>query len=127
MLDNNFISPQKGCIHLRQYKISLYSKSVLIKTLNFYCIIVEPVNRISFNQLSTFKLTIPISRCGNIFSKTFVHIKARPKNNIVNITCFQKVFPLFTESNHRSEEHTSELQSRINLVCRLLLEKKKKT
>ena len=25
----------------------------------------------------------------------------------------------------RSEEHTSELQSRINLVCRLLLEKKK--
>src|SRR5690606_41399575 len=29
--------------------------------------------------------------------------------------------------NIRSEEHTSELQSRENLVCRLLLEKKKKT
>src|SRR5690554_519172 len=28
---------------------------------------------------------------------------------------------------HRSEEHTSELQSRPHLVCRLLLEKKKKT
>src|SRR3989454_2327789 len=28
---------------------------------------------------------------------------------------------------HRSEEHTSELQSPCNLVCRLLLEKKKKT
>src|SRR2546429_7045492 len=27
---------------------------------------------------------------------------------------------------HRSEEHTSELQSRLHLVCRLLLEKKKK-
>src|SRR6266536_4391476 len=27
---------------------------------------------------------------------------------------------------HRSEEHTSELQSRVDLVCRLLLEKKKK-
>src|SRR5437868_12602115 len=27
----------------------------------------------------------------------------------------------------RSEEHTSELQSRFDLVCRLLLEKKKKT
>src|SRR2546430_9951350 len=26
---------------------------------------------------------------------------------------------------HRSEEHTSELQSQSNLVCRLLLEKKK--
>src|SRR2546422_5398632 len=28
---------------------------------------------------------------------------------------------------NRSEEHTSELQSRLHLVCRLLLEKKKKT
>src|SRR2546429_1129681 len=27
--------------------------------------------------------------------------------------------------NNRSEEHTSELQSRLHLVCRLLLEKKK--
>src|SRR5256885_12192852 len=31
------------------------------------------------------------------------------------------------KSNLRSEEHTSELQSPCNLVCRLLLEKKKKT
>src|SRR5260370_39229930 len=29
-------------------------------------------------------------------------------------------------SGARSEEHTSELQSHLNLVCRLLLEKKKK-
>src|SRR5438105_11720587 len=28
--------------------------------------------------------------------------------------------------HRRSEEHTSELQSRVDLVCRLLLEKKKK-
>src|SRR2546430_10089401 len=31
------------------------------------------------------------------------------------------------DSVSRSEEHTSELQSQSNLVCRLLLEKKKKT
>src|SRR5260370_23283235 len=31
------------------------------------------------------------------------------------------------ERRLRSEEHTSELQSHLNLVCRLLLEKKKKT
>src|SRR2546422_6805975 len=31
------------------------------------------------------------------------------------------------ECRVRSEEHTSELQSRLHLVCRLLLEKKKKT
>src|SRR2546422_2949623 len=34
---------------------------------------------------------------------------------------------LTTPSLARSEEHTSELQSRLHLVCRLLLEKKKKT
>src|SRR5690606_41998034 len=34
---------------------------------------------------------------------------------------------LVAQSGTRSEEHTSELQSRENLVCRLLLEKKNKT
>src|SRR2546429_9631347 len=32
-----------------------------------------------------------------------------------------------TVTPRRSEEHTSELQSRLHLVCRLLLEKKKQT
>src|SRR5690606_1386268 len=41
--------------------------------------------------------------------------------------CFLGVLPqsLFDTQIARSEEHTSELQSRENLVCRLLLEKKK--
>src|SRR2546422_1157249 len=34
--------------------------------------------------------------------------------------------PRRREHDVRSEEHTSELQSRLHLVCRLLLEKKKK-
>src|SRR5687768_18195436 len=33
--------------------------------------------------------------------------------------------PELTKQPERSEEHTSELQSRLHLVCRLLLEKKK--
>src|SRR3989449_2091980 len=33
---------------------------------------------------------------------------------------------IILRQNRRSEEHTSELQSRLHLVCRLLLEKKKK-
>src|SRR2546426_7612622 len=33
----------------------------------------------------------------------------------------------WTQAAERSEEHTSELQSPCNLVCRLLLEKKKNT
>src|SRR5260370_8525202 len=32
---------------------------------------------------------------------------------------------IFMQTLTRSEEHTSELQSHLNLVCRLLLEKKK--
>src|SRR2546429_5146440 len=43
--------------------------------------------------------------------------------------CLERLYQLrkLMEKNGRSEEHTSELQSRLHLVCRLLLEKKKKT
>src|SRR5690554_2692781 len=40
-------------------------------------------------------------------------------------TIFSDDEVLLNELNERSEEHTSELQSRPHLVCRLLLEKKK--
>src|SRR2546430_3480857 len=36
------------------------------------------------------------------------------------------LWKIFADESERSEEHTSELQSQSNLVCRLLLEKKKK-
>src|SRR2546430_10100970 len=36
-----------------------------------------------------------------------------------------RTMPRSSRSTSRSEEHTSELQSQSNLVCRLLLEKKK--
>src|SRR5690554_7048170 len=52
------------------------------------------------------------------------------QNELVSEKEFQKVKNQiendFYSSNSRSEEHTSELQSRPHLVCRLLLEKKKK-
>src|SRR5439155_21035203 len=40
-------------------------------------------------------------------------------------TCFASPAPSRSRFSARSEEHTSELQSRGHLVCRLLLEKKK--
>src|SRR2546429_5732900 len=43
------------------------------------------------------------------------------------ISAFQSQQGLPSLHPHRSEEHTSELQSRLHLVCRLLLEKKTKT
>src|ERR1039457_7573995 len=42
-----------------------------------------------------------------------------------NLGSFLRCY-LPAEIDHRSEEHTSELQSPCNLVCRLLLEKKRK-
>src|SRR2546429_4504632 len=41
--------------------------------------------------------------------------------------CSSRHRPAASRSLHRSEEHTSELQSRLHLVCRLLLEKKNRT
>src|SRR5690606_40047191 len=54
-----------------------------------------------------------------------------PDQYVLSKAEFEKLFPYdeYEESENperfRSEEHTSELQSRENLVCRLLLEKKK--
>src|SRR5690606_40790487 len=49
-------------------------------------------------------------------------------NSTVTVTDYQGIFHYGNGDLKflRSEEHTSELQSRENLVCRLLLEKKKK-
>src|SRR5260370_2784469 len=44
------------------------------------------------------------------------------QNTCVTPCPMQPSLPL---REHRSEEHTSELQSNLNIVCRLLLEKKK--
>src|SRR2546430_10827746 len=43
----------------------------------------------------------------------------------LDVTC-ERYFHGTRQPDVRSEEHTSELQSQSNLVCRLLLEKKKK-
>src|SRR2546422_1162661 len=50
---------------------------------------------------------------------------AASENDYVNGEWFPRVHATF-DRGWRSEEHTSELQSRLHLVCRLLLEKKKK-
>src|SRR2546422_3674700 len=47
-------------------------------------------------------------------------------NGVGKTTVAGKLAGLYGRQGKRSEEHTSELQSRLHLVCRLLLEKKKK-
>src|SRR5689334_24837089 len=48
----------------------------------------------------------------------------RLRNPVLNQ--LRRFLPTHKLKHHRSEEHTSELQSQFHLVCRLLLEKKKK-
>src|SRR5207247_2890916 len=64
-----------------------------------------------------------IATCQNsiapISSRTSLTRSYRPTDTPPDVTTTSPVAP-------RSEEHTSELQSRVDLVCRLLLEKKKK-
>src|SRR5690606_40759726 len=57
-------------------------------------------------------MTLPMQRKGDQTKRPLQ--KQRPRHG-----------PSFPPTFMRSEEHTSELQSRENLVCRLLLEKKK--
>src|SRR5207249_8901234 len=56
--------------------------------------------------------------------------RVRARSSAINIRgSHVKAFPsrpLYATGLIRSEEHTSELQSRFDLVCRLLLEKKKR-
>src|SRR5687768_18085523 len=54
---------------------------------------------------------------------------AAPTDQLVavgGVVLGQLLNPVGGQTDVRSEEHTSELQSRLHLVCRLLLEKKKK-
>src|SRR5215510_6564049 len=50
----------------------------------------------------------------------------RPEMSMISAPCGAAGTPGTDSTSGRSEEHTSELQSRGHLVCRLLLEKKKK-
>src|SRR5256885_8366035 len=73
-----------------------------------------------------------------IFSFFFLMIRRPPRSTLFPYTTlFRSAFPCWPSGaragrrvlprscSRRSEEHTSELQSPCNLVCRLLLEKKK--
>src|SRR2546430_4313174 len=66
-----------------------------------------------------------------LFPYTTLFRSARPSNstnsgNGVNFSARRASNPAtFSSRKARSEEHTSELQSQSNLVCRLLLEKKR--
>src|SRR5437762_9637050 len=50
----------------------------------------------------------------------------RDPSNVIALSKTAELYGILNRRDDRSEEHTSELQSPMYLVCRLLLEKKKK-
>src|SRR5260370_32630089 len=81
-----------------------------------------------FNDTATTEIytlslhdALPISDIANVFSPSGFEQGVETLDNTQNPI---DLSPL--QTTPRSEEHTSELQSHLNLVCRLLLEKKKK-
>src|SRR5260370_12351149 len=79
----------------------------------------RPPRSTLFPYTTLFRSTpVGLSSSGIRGSERRIAIQSRPEKRNC---CFQTAHIL------RSEEHTSELQSHLNLVCRLLLEKKKKT
>src|SRR2546428_9472235 len=73
--------------------------------------------RSAFNDIPSEELSV----FGDPFAQGIhKHRPQRPAEPCVR----RDVKPRFLAGQYRSEEHTSELQSRSDLVCRLLLEKK---
>src|SRR2546429_5278238 len=81
----------------------------------FYCV---PARR-KFLKSDTTEL-------GHIASLVTHYALANPSRQFILSTPTQEVINC-APAEKRSEEHTSELQSRLHLVCRLLLEKKKQS
>src|SRR5437868_12620691 len=72
----------------------------------------------SFGPDTTISMNVAAKQAGN---PEFM----RPFAEALEATGFPTRFLIEVTEDARSEEHTSELQSRFDLVCRLLLEKKK--
>src|SRR5207249_11525284 len=78
--------------------------------------------------------SFPTRRSSDLAARSRERRRSDPPVALVDAACRgrddrrnrnRRVAALAEGTRHRSEEHTSELQSRFDLVCRLLLEKKK--
>src|SRR3989449_3777862 len=71
----------------------------------------------------TVLLAVPLAVTGALATLLVAALLHRPGGTI---NLYSEIGMVLLIGLVRSEEHTSELQSRLHLVCRLLLEKKKK-
>src|SRR2546430_4286556 len=79
-----------------------------------------------FNDTATTEIyTLSLHDALPISSKVIEHQGVYSESKCCCTTVPMPAVDVGEGHTHRSEEHTSELQSQSNLVCRLLLEKKK--
>src|SRR5699024_12275866 len=104
---SRFISPVL-CISSMYVFVSLFPLIVFL-------LMRRPPPRSTLFPYTTLFRSLPVSpACQDRFNSSFIAWISRSGDSIRPFV-----------SSVRSEEHTSELQSRFDLVCRLLLEKKK--
>src|SRR2546427_9216014 len=93
----------------------------------------RPPRSTLFPYTTLFRSDVPVAPW-NVGKRTFanyeqVALQAAKSSNGTTAFAGPRDEPFFVDlhvfDEERSEEHTSELQSQSNLVCRLLLEKKK--
>src|SRR2546422_8495505 len=103
----------------------MVSVSPLIAVILTHCVCprpTRPVEMFSSTRVDAWLIrTPPVSVASSNWSRTIV----MPTERLAVESTVICVEPWAYPPVHRSEEHTSELQSRLHLVCRLLLEKKK--
>src|SRR5438876_7389729 len=94
----------------------------------------EHISYLVAEQIRAKRPEIPVTsvstwRAGALLGALDDHLLRAAAEDELTLVTYDRVSipPLLTEWGiTRSEEHTSELQSPVHLVCRLLLEKKKK-
>src|SRR5690554_228254 len=139
--EHAFPTPRKSCAMKNNHQTIIVGivQEVLIKLHGHLLVATKKINLYSLNSN-----TLHPFHFGSAY-RTQMHVTMRTLRGIVPVTvgivpqkqsnvfggCIGRQFFYFIPTNLgipksiRSEEHTSELQSRPHLVCRLLLEKKK--
>src|SRR5207249_11529360 len=98
----------------------LYLSSYTLTFLFFFLLLRRPPSSTLFPYTTLFR-SHRLDRDSERLSLPPVPLRVRKRGEHI-LHCLRYA----TRTIPRSEEHTSELQSRFDLVCRLLLEKKKK-
>src|SRR5699024_9512870 len=136
----NDLADSKTMSHLLKYDsihgvlnktVSFDEKSIIVEGKSYPMIHQKDINQLSWHD---FEVDIVVECTGKFKSRKELekHLKAGARKILLSVPPTEdsiKTLVLGVNDEilqkERSEEHTSELQSRFDLVCRLLLEKKK--